>query len=688
MTSKLTGSDSSPADSSTSYQQKESRRLVPACKRCHSLKVRCIPVESDVHFGLCKRCEKSGSHCEYDLTNTKKRKTGEPMSASKKLKLKSLEVEQLKQKIEDQERTIRNLRGFQPESDDPALILTASEKLVKYGEEIEDLENVLKESDDQISTQFINASEERTLLTENYIEYKKIDIIKEGLLSYDECQRLVYVFAKQILPRYPFIEIPNDLIVSSLMKNDYLLFLIMIYIGLSADEQSASIPVSTHLHLESLISRSLAIEILSVGNKSLSLLRCLLLYCVWYPSPELFHHRRYHLFTLLCASMANDLGLTGRPYWFYNREDGTFQRTDKDDGLSSSYEIKSMILVIYIVMGSISLFLRRRVLFKWSEYMGQCCLLLEESNNRNYQLIGIYARLNYVMEKICVNVHSTSEQLTVLELSSTNNRMLIQEYQSQLSTIKQRINSTVQENNGDYHSLMSYLYSAQAYLHEPGIQALIRSKGQLTEDHQDIIYNTLSQLCESCVLTMEHFLELDDECITSNPLFHTSRIIYTSGMLLKVRHLSLTMIGSNKWGVFTDGAIDLMCKLIRRFESTILKYPRNHFLKKVKIVLGLFTQTCLNQWYNSYVDLSQDIRLDDPGFVNPKGFELDKLKKILSTSQPLNYPFQQVSASGGTDKFTDDVALPPLETIDEFEQQLLALNDELWTDLYFTEGNM
>lgn len=682
------GSSNSNSPYMDSPPQKESRRLVPACKRCHSLKVRCIPVEPDVHFGLCKRCQKSGSDCQYDLTNTKKRKPGQQLTVSKKLRMKSQEIEELKQRIIDQDRMIRNLRGMQSSSENKVSVvtLTSTEKLLKYGEEIDDLKNVLNACDVQSRNDFVHVSEERTVLSEQFIEYKKHNIINEGLLTIDECQRLIDVFSKQILPRYPFIEIPNDLSVMNLMRTDYLLFLIIVYIGLSADEESNSVPISTHLQLESLISRSLSVEILSVGNKNLSLLRSLLLYCIWYPSPELFHHRRYHLFTLLCASMANDLGLTGRPYLFFNREDDTFQRINSE--VEQPYEIKSIILVIYIVMGSISLFLRRRVLFQWTEYMGQCCLLLEQSDNRNYQLIGLYARLNYVLEKIYVNVHSTSEQLTVLELSSTNNRMLIQEYQNQLNAIKQTINSAFDENNSDFHSLMSYLYSAQAYLYEPGIQALIRSKGQLTEEHQNIIYNTLSQLCESCFLTVEHFLELSDEAITSNPLFHTSRIIYTSEMLLKIRHLSLTMIGSNKWGIFTDGALELISKLIKRMESTIGKYPRNHFLKKAKIVLGLFTQTCLNQWYSSYRDLSTDIKQRDLGFVDPREGELEMLKNHISNSQQLNYPFQQINESGKTQKLNDDPALPPLEAIDDFEQQLLSLNDDLWTDLFFSEHNL
>lgn len=673
-------SDASSPSSPEAAARLNARRLVPACKRCHSLKVRCIPVEAGVHFGLCVRCQKKGSACEYELTTTKKRRNTKALTTVRKLRIKTQEVEELRRKVQDQERQIRALQGYQNSTGEQEQALSNKERLMKYGCEIDNLKTALSTGDDHIKTEFIRVSETRTALSEQYLEYRQQNIVDQGILSLDQCQRLINVFATEILPQYPFVELPSDLSAQAFMQRDYLLFLVVIYIGLSADEQSIEVPVETHLHLEGLITRSLGVEVLSVGTKNVALLRCLVVFCIWYPSPELFHQRRYHLFTLLCASLASDLGLTGRPYWFYNSDEGTFQRTGENQ---QSLEMKSLVLVIYIAMGSISLFLRRRVLFQWTEYMGQCCVSLEESLHKGHQVVALYARVSHVLEKIYVNVHATSEPLTVLELASANNRMLIGEYQNQLNGIKQRVCASVEDNNCHFHSLMAYLYSAQAYLYEPGIQALIRSKGQFTQDQGDTVYNTLSQLCESCILTVDHFLELVDKDITANPLFHTSRIIYTLGMLLKVRHLSLTIVEIPRWGLFTQRAVDLTMQFCQRLDSTIAKYPRNHFLKKVKIVMGLFTQTCLNQWYASYRDLSNTIATTELGFRDPRAAELASLEN-KAASQELNYPFHQISESGKGSQ-TQQTPLPSMEAIDDLEQHLRALNEELWTDLFFSE---
>lgn len=705
---------------------KEARRAVPACLRCHSLKVKCIPVNPDLNFGLCLRCKKSGNECSYNLEATqKKRKAGsEPISIAKRLQLKSLEVEELKQRLLNQDRLIRHLKGINNPQDEKEATLgemTSNEKLLKFGAEIDCLKG-LNKNQDSIKSTFVNVSEQRLELSETFLPYKLQDIIKDGILTLPQCERLIQIFKYTILPKYPFVEIGCELNAQYLIDNDYLLFLVIVYIGLVADPQSISIPINKHLQLENLITRSLSIEILSVGKKNLSLLKCLLLYCIWYPSPELFHHRRYHFFTILCTSMANDLGLTGRPYLFYNREDGTFQKSDSTSfnnlAINSNIETKSLILVIYIIMGSISLYLRRRVLFQWTDYMNQCCLSLESSNNKNYQLISIYARINYILEKIYTNIHSNSEHISIIELSSTNNQILVEEYQTQLNHIKQRIHSIFSENDDTYHSLMSYLYSTQAYIYEPCIQSIVRSKGQdtsLNEDYSYIVYNMISKLCDSCNLSIEHFNQLSNESITSNPLFHTSRIIYTTGLLLKIRHLSLTTNDSSesgnicmKFDIFTNKSNDLFSNLFQKIESTIEEYPRNHFLKKVSIVLGLYTSASINQWYSSYQDLANEIKLKDLNFVDPKQNELRNFKR---GQQHLNFPITAFSESGtssntpndntnnnnsntngsgagaGAGGIVDyDAILPPLDTIDEFEQQLLSLNDEMVTELFFQDG--
>lgn len=322
------------------------------------------------------------------------------------------------------------------------------------------------------------------------------------------------------------------------------------------------------------------------------------------------------MFSALCVSLAHDLGISGRPFFFYNKDDGSVKKAsvvNNDRGI----DLKALVLVVYVVYMSISLFLKRIVFLQWTEYLDQSCQILENSNIRCYKMIALYARMNHLMEIIYRNVHKSSEQTTVLELSSNKNKLQLSGYLEQINKLKHQILNSFELNSPDYNSLMAYLYSIQAYVYEPALQTLISSKEYITPEYKDVFFSTLSQICESCLLSLKHFNQLSIDEITSNPLFHTSRILYTSGMLLRIRYLSLTIPKSGKACLFTDECILNIKKLTDKIEDTAKKYPKNHFIKKIGIVLGLFIHTCLSQWYISYKSLLDDIRMHTPLFADP-----------------------------------------------------------------------
>ncbi|GMM30285.1 hypothetical protein DAMA08_030300 [Martiniozyma asiatica (nom. inval.)] len=572
----------------------------------------------------------------------RKRKAPQPLTTAKKLKLKSQEVDELKRKLREQDETIKHLRGFT--KDEENIIsekIKPKDQLAKYGTEIDELKILVSSTKDSIKNEFVTLSEARAESSEVHLDYQSIDVINSGLLTETNCEELIKIFVDNIYPRYPFIDLPKDMSVNNLRENDPLLFLVIIEIALTASKDS-TLSLVVNPKLDSIVSRALAIEILSIGNKNIPLVKSLLLYCFWYPPPEFFHHRRYHLFTSLCSSMAHDLGLSGRPYFYLNSENGALQKTVITD--AKDLELKSLILTVYITMGSISFFLRRIIAFPWTDYMSQCCLVLENKNQRKYHLVTLYASMNHLLEKIHNNVHVSAEHLTILEISSSKSKVLVLEYQTQISKIKEKINLLEDVKSSDFHSLMSYLYSVQAYLYEPSIQSIARGKIKLTAEHQNIIYYRIGQLCEACILSVQHFLKLQHSDITANPLFHTSRIIYTSGMLLKIRHLSLTIPETIKPSIFTNDSIKVFTELINKIEDTIKKFPNNNFLKKLRIVLDLFAQTCLNQWCASYTELSKSIQKKDFSFVDPRSEEL----KIFKVEDRPNFPFQMISESGNS----------------------------------------
>jgi hypothetical protein len=609
----------------TSSTDLPKRRMI-ACKRCHSLKVKCVPIDPNVEFGSCKRCFKKKMACEYKIAT--KRKKSVPLTKSMKLKLKNDEIKKLRDELMKKDKLIKLLRGFTDDEEEQMSIdLTPQERLKVYCQEIKELENISKEpttllSSTQLtpqalstnSSQFICNSERRVQISE--AQLPSLDIIGNNLLSYSECSRLLNIFVTKIHARFPFVDLPKNLSLDYLNKNEPLLLIIMIYIATVADIEPSTVSVESQLQLECLIAKSISLEILLIGNKNFQLLKNTLLYSFWYIPPELFHHRRYHMFASLCVSMAHDLGINGRPYFFYNKGDGSVRKTSitHDD---KNLELKALVLVVYTLYMSISLFLKRIIFLQWSDFLEESCIILENSNLRSHKLIVMYARINHLMELIHNNIHKTSEQMTVIELSTNKNKLQIAAYLNDLNNLKQKISNNFSESLSDYNSLMAYIYSVQAYLYEPAIQTLIKSKENITKEYKNVFFSTLSQICDSCLLSLKHFSELTIDEMTVNPLFHTSRILYTSGMLLRIRYLSLTIPKNRKASIFTEECISTIKILTDKIDETAKIYPKNHFIKKIRIVLGLFVHTCLSQWYVSYKNLFNEIKKHAPLFVDP-----------------------------------------------------------------------
>ena len=617
----------------------ETKRRMLACKRCHTLKVKCVPTDPTVESSPCIRCTKKNVHCDYNSISKKRKPT--PLTRSMKIKLKNDEVKTLREELARKDKLIKLLRGFTDEEEkNMNRELSSQERLISFSEEIKHLENISKNpiSSNEISnsTQFIANSERRVQICESHLS--SLDIIGNNLFTYEQCTKLIGIFLTKIHSRFPFIDLPGNLSIEHLREHEPLLFALMIYIAITLDVEPSNVCVEAQLQLECLISKSISLEILLIGNKSLQLLKNTILYCFWYSPPELFHHRRYHMFSSLCVSMAHDLGISGRPYFFYNKDDGSVKKTSMT-ALHRKIELKSLVLVVYLLYMSISLFLKRIVFLQWTDHLEECCVMLENTNMRSHKLIVIYAKMNHLMEMIYTNIHKAADHMTVWELSSTKNKLQMAEYLNQLNLLKQKICNNFDQNSSDFNSLMAYIYSVQAYLYEPAIQTLIKSNEYITKEYKDVFFSTLSQICESCLLSLKHFNELSIAEMASNSLFHTSRILYTSGMLLRIRYLSLAIPKSVKASLFTEECLSTVETLIKKVEETARTYPKNHFIKKVRIVLGLFLHTCLGQWYVSYKTLYAEIKKHTPLYVDP-------LSAANSPMNALNNGFGNVNPNG------------------------------------------
>lgn len=146
--------------------------------------------------------------------------------------------------------------------------------------------------------------------------------------------------------------------------------------------------------------RSVCDEVMVVGRKSVELVKSMLILTLYYNSPELFRQRRYHLLNNICVSLLHDLGIVARPSYSFDNNDGSLKQNPEQE---TGDEYKSIVLIIYFSTVSICLILRRAIYIKWTPYVEECCVALENSSELKYRKLALFARINAALEKYIIS---------------------------------------------------------------------------------------------------------------------------------------------------------------------------------------------------------------------------------------------------------------------------------------------
>lgn len=667
--------DFSPSPIADGAPAFSSKRRSVACNSCHALKVRCEPFNKDDPKSPCLRCHKSKRKCDYDIALAKRRRKAVP-----DVKVAELEnqVQSLKNEITRMNRLLSvsvPTTMSAPASHAPSPVSAMGNSLLppphllmgsghlfqsmlprivvrptetnKLQRELDMLTSIEQEHLPFSTSSVLSVSEKRR----SFLQQKhpdKIDPVSKGLLSESEAEERLETIKQHVMKKYPFISVSSNSTVNSLRTETPLLFATMMSVA-SMFLPHAD-PEDKDLCLEVLVIETLTREVLVAGNKSIELLKSLLTLCVWYNSPEVFHHRRYHIINSLCLTMIHDLALSGRPYFFYNREEGSIRRASLDK--ADTKECARLMLMVYLTTIAICLFLRRKIYVSWSENVEEAFLLLRSSSSPQDKAIALYASLNHLLEKIFYSVQSKS---STEDFNSARMTYIITDLQRQLDLIRLQFNVAQ-----DDYSVLAYFYSVQAYLHEPELQKLAPNTDEANNGLQlsQYVIDSIERCCNSCITALRNFLNCPPDEVAMMPLFYASRITYTAGMLLRLRYFCLSMPSVAKYNLVSEQALTLIQDLSTLFFEASERFPRNNFLGKLRLVITLFVQTYANQ-----------IRS-----IMGKNAETEHSAPSASMAPPQQFPQgDSIPSNGGG--YGDFKGAEPLE------YSYRALNDEFWSDL-------
>lgn len=588
---------------------KQTRRLV-ACKLCHSLKVKCTPLNPDDPNLTCLRCKNAGRVCEIDVTQTRKRRRKDP--GADKGSSDADTIAKLQKKIERLEKMLGQ-RAATKNIDLPEVLLTDLPPFIsKHDLEREiaifmdlllkllDLTNLLKET----------ANRRTALLKQNRV----VDIVLAGHISEDEVAERLRLYRELIYPEHPFVEIPPTYGVAEMRREmPYLLNLI---VSITNSVVDPAISQDKVLLYDNFAVETLSLEVLAVGLKLVELIQALMLLCVWYNLPELFRQRRYQLLNSLLVLMLHDLGIFNRPTYHYNGL-GVGPAGPLPPVL---LEHRALVLVLYFSTVSICLILRRTIYVKWTPYVEECCAILEKELDPRWYKLAVFLRLLNTLDRIHHIVHA----LDTLERRNMPLTFVIHELQKLLLIIRNKISS-------DDHRTLAYYFSVEAYLHEPNLGLILDGDDHETAQLLRRLIRAILNCTNLCLNALEEFCKLQPRDIITIPFFYALRIVYTAGMLLRLRFLILLLPSLIEKDLVPQKAIFAIQGVNKLVDAALSLSHHNYFLRKTRLVIQLFIQT-----YTTQVQELLRKNGATPQNLRPHAFSKQELSEMNKLSQLYN----------------------------------------------------
>ncbi|KAF4004259.1 Weak acid resistance protein 1 [Saccharomyces cerevisiae] len=434
------------------------------------------------------------------------------------------------------------------------------------------------------------------------------DPVSVGIISHEEATLRLHLYKTEIsyLSKLPFIKVEENVSVDELRKKKPILFsVIMSCVSIVLTPKQTT--RGTIMKLDSFVLNLITNQIFKANNKSIEIIESLSTLCLWYNFFEWSSKTRYHIFNYICCCLTRDLGPT-----YVNRSFGMFSDEDPKR-FKSPLELysngASLTLLVYISALNISIFLRQSIQARWSHVTEKACedLVKETKKSRHYDndkllldsaddpILVQFTKMNHVLENIHTHLHErdlNDDEFDDPIFTKKYLNKLMEKYHKQLQEIFTKLDRNRPRVIAFYYSVEAYLYQYKLAVFIGEMSHTINEKVELPRE----IMDDFVKCYHCCKSALEEFSKLEPILITSLPLFHTSRIIYTVGMLLlKLRYSVVAIPSFHDLMPLTDDAIALVIGVNNLLEKTSELYPFNNSLYKFRYVIALFCQTYANK---------------------------------------------------------------------------------------------
>jgi hypothetical protein len=466
------------------------------------------------------------------------------------------------------------------------------------------------------------------------------DAISLGLITPERAEERLELYKRVFNTKHSMVELRDDVTVDEMRRNHPMLFLTVLSLCSIVIEGKDRIEESLTLH--NLCMDAIFYETMILGNKTLELLKCLLLINLWFNTPEIHQHQKTHLITHLCTTMAIEMGLGGvniepqgsgirydrlmRPFLLLNPQ---------------TYECRRLWLGVYISSINLSMIMRRPIYLVWSKYTEECCSFLEKHGGVDDLKVASVARINHLHEEITHALQS-DDGIHPPNINDPKTRCLIRYFEHKLNEIAGKM---------DFDILVSEtaLHVVQIYLHESVMYAPLSKKYgrvpfseySLSIGKMDVTIHTTQAIgwCySSAIKCLEMIAALSVERVSVLPIFCFTRVCVCASTLLKLRTLYLTTPSFSQICKVSSASLEPINTIIKKFEEVIEKYPAAHFAPNFCFVLHVLICHFDRQLYTFFNDPEQqeDTKTALFGALSPRSDDLE-----IEESQPHQIPQPQ-----------------------------------------------
>ncbi|KAK3312142.1 hypothetical protein B0H66DRAFT_394690 [Apodospora peruviana] len=242
-----------------------------ACVACTTAKAKCSPHHTS--HTICERCHRLGKQCVFlDLPERRRR----PQSA--RVAFPTGRVSQVKALEDKLDALSAEIAALKQQNNGSGSVFTPQSGV-----------SITPESNLDSSPR-------------HPPDHGRSDIIDRSWITMSEAEHLIAIFKANFIPRFPFVTLSPNETASYLRKHSPFLFLCVVAVPLYTNP-----PLQHKIGEE--IRRQLSLRLLFNAERSMDLLRGLLVHSAWYQYFAHQGHGQLFMLSQLCVTLAYDLGL-------------------------------------------------------------------------------------------------------------------------------------------------------------------------------------------------------------------------------------------------------------------------------------------------------------------------------------------------------------------------------------------